>query len=615
MGPPPPAVSMSSFRRTTPMVVAALAVVLAVAAGSKPTRAAGGSAVDIYPVAGTKVANPRTTISFRGISTIPKITVTASRSGRHRGHFERHSDHRGATFIPDHAFGEGELVTVHSDTKLTRATSAGNVRFRIYSHPNPDDLRNAYGQLHKDPEGNPKEAQAFHTRKDLRPPDLGIDKRSGAASDDPLFYAVKGGPGQDGPQIRDSRGRLIWFRRIRPPLSPYDFRVQAYQGKPVLTWWQGRVLAGKGRGYGVILDSHYKLVKHVTAGNGYRMDQHEFELTPRGTAFINVYEPVRYSLKPIGGSKNGTVWDSIVQEIDIKTGLVLFEWHSLAHVSVRLGTFPVREGSGFPYDPFHVNSVSEDANGNLLLSARNTNALFLVNRHNGNVLSRIGGKKPDFTMGEGTNMIGQHQAVLQPDGLISVFDNGGSTQFPTTPDKESRGIFLKVNGGDNSVTLDHQYTHPGEHLFSRSQGSMQVLRNGNVFISWGGGNPYLTEFTRGGDLVFDSHIRPKRDDTYRAYRMPWAGARPTGRPNVVAFTGESGTNVYVSWNGSTDVARWEVLTGSNPDKLKSVGQVGWHDFETRIELKGASPKYVQVRALSGGGSVLGTSATIQPKRV
>ncbi|MEA2389521.1 MAG: hypothetical protein QOG41_2294, partial [Thermoleophilaceae bacterium] len=140
MGPPPPAVSMSSFRRTTPMVVAALAVVLAVAAGSKPTRAAGGSAVDIYPVAGTKVANPRTTISFRGISTIPKITVTASRSGRHRGHFERHSDHRGATFIPDHAFGEGELVTVHSDTKLTRATSAGNVRFRIYSHPNPDDL-------------------------------------------------------------------------------------------------------------------------------------------------------------------------------------------------------------------------------------------------------------------------------------------------------------------------------------------------------------------------------------------------------------------------------------------------------------------------------------------
>lgn len=615
MGSPPPAVSMSSFRRSSALVAAALAVVLVVAVGTAPSSGShGGDSVDVYPVAGTKVANPRTTISFRGISTIPKIKVTASKTGRHRGHFEKHSDGKGSTFIPNDAFREGELVTVHSDTtKLTRATSAGNLRFRIYSHPNPDDLRNAYGQLHKDPEGNPKEAQDFQTRKDLRPPDLGVTHTSAQASSDPIFYAVKGGPGQDGPQIRDAKGRLLWFRRIRPPLSPYDFRAQTYRGKPVLTWWQGRVLAGKGRGYGVILDSHYKLIKHLTAGNGYRMDQHEFEITPRGTAFINVYEPVRYSLKPSGGSKNGTVWDSIVQEIDIKTGLVLFEWHSLAHVSVKLGTFPVREGSGFPYDPFHVNSVSEDGDGNLLLSARNTNALFLVNRHNGNVLSRIGGKKSDFEMGEGTAMIGQHQSVLQPDGTITVFDNGGSTQFPTTPDKESRGISIRLNGDEDSVELVREYKHPGEALFSRSQGSMQILRNGNVFVSWGGGNEYMTEFTPGGELVFDSKILPVRDDTYRAYRMPWTGARPTGRPDVVAFTGEKGTNVYVSWNGSTDVERWQVLTGNSPDNLKSVGDAAWSDFETRIELKGAAPKYVQVRALSGGGSVLGKSATIKPK--
>jgi hypothetical protein len=125
----------------------------------------------------------------------------------------------------------------------------------------------------------------------------------------------------------------------------------------------------------------------------------------------------------------------------------------------------------------------------------------------------------------------------------------------------------------------------------------------------------MTEFTRGGEMVFDSRILPVRDDTYRAYRLPWAGARPAGRPAVVAFTGEKGTNVYVSWNGATDVDRWQVLTGSSPDKLKPAREVKWSDFETRIELNGAEPKYVQVRGLTGGGSVLGTSETIQPKDV
>jgi hypothetical protein len=522
------------------------------------------------------------------------------------------------TFVPDRGFKLGELVTVHSTTPLKRATDADNVRFRIYSKPNPDDLRNAYGQFHKDPEGDPSGAQHFRTRTDLRPPDLKVGTNKPSASSDPIFLAVKGGPGQDGPTIRDSQGRLLWFRRIRPPLSPYDFRAQVYRGEPVLTWWQGRVLGGKGQGYGVMLDSKYRLIKHITAGNGYRMDQHEFELTPRGTAFINVYHPVRFSLKPAGGSKNGTVWDSIVQEIDIKTGLVLFEWHSLAHVSVKLGTFPVREGSGFPYDPFHVNSVSEDGNGNLLLSARNTNALFLVDRKGGKVLSRIGGKKSDFEMGPGTNMIGQHQAVLQPDGTISVFDNGGSTQYPTTPDKPSRGILLRVDAGERKVSLVHEYKHnqvPGaDQLFSRSQGSMQMLGNGDVFLSWGGGNPNLTEFTRDGDVTFESHISPTNDDTYRAYRIPWQNATAENKPDAKAYTDGSGVNVYVSWNGATNVAQWIVQSGDDPAHMEKAGEAGWEDFETRIHIDG-SPKYVRVKALSAGGSVLGDTVTITVKHV
>ena len=609
---------MPSPSRTVPLVAAALAVVLVVALGGGTSSGAEGDAVAMYPIGGTTTANPATSISFRGSTSLKSFRVTGSETGRHSGRFREHSDGQGVSFIPDRDFELGELVTVHSTTKLKRATSAHNVRFRIYRRPNPDDLRNAYGKFHKDPEGDPKEAQRFRTRTDLRPPNLKILSKNESASPDPIFYAVKGGPGQDGPNIRDAQGRLIWFRRIRQPLSPYDFRAQTYKGEPVLTWWQGQVRGGKGQGYGVMLDSKYRLIKHVTAGNGYRMDQHEFELTPRGTAFINVYHPVRFSLKPAGGSRNGTVWDSIVQEIDIRTGLVLFEWHSLAHVSVKLGTFPVREGSGFPYDPFHVNSVSEDGNGNLLLSARNTNALFLVDRKGGKVLSRIGGKKSDFKMGPGTHMIGQHQAVLQPDGTISVLDNGGSTQFPTTPDKPTRGIFLKVDAGERRVSLVKQYRHnmvPGAgDLFSRSQGSMQVVGNGNVFLSWGGGNGNLTEFTRDGALAMESRIDPKEDDTYRAYRTPWQNATGENKPDAKAYTDGDGTDVYVSWNGATNVAQWVVQGGGDPADMVKMGESGWEDFETRIHLDG-EPKYVRVKALSTGGTLLGDTVTIRTKGV
>jgi hypothetical protein len=600
-------------KRTIPMLVAALAVVLAVALGGSTSSGAGSSTtVDVYPIAGTRVASPSTTISFRGSTHIKDLTVSGSSTHTHSGHLVTHSDGKGVSFVPDQGFHENELVTVHSSTKLTGATAAGNVRFRILTRP-PQDVLDAIAKgNHNDPGGNPPGVQSFHSRKDLRPPGLKITTNDPGASKQPIFLAVKAGPGQNGPTIRDANGRLIWFQQVSADLSPYDFRAQTYRGRPVLTWWQGVVLSGKGRGHGLMLNEHYRLIHDVHAGNGYAMDQHEFQLTPRGTVFVNVYEPVRYSLRPVGGPRDGNAWDSIVQEIDVKTGMVLFEWHSLAHVSVSLGTFPYRSGTKLPYDPFHVNSVSEDGAGNLLLSARNTNALFLVDRHDGHLLARIGGKKSDFTMEPGAATIGQHQAVLQPDGTITQFDNGGSTRFPTMPDRPSRGVRVKVDGGSQTVSLVKDYHHPGQELFSRSQGSMQVLPNDDVFLSWGGGNPYLTELTPDGQTVFESYITPKDDDTYRAYRMPWR-ATPAAPPDVIASSTSTATDVYASWNGATEVAKWRVLKGSDPAHLTAAGDFPSTDFETHMKILTTPPAYVQVQALDKNGAVLGTSAAVRPK--
>src|SRR5438094_7191045 len=284
--------SMSSFSRVEPRMgrLPRPARILAVIAAALAFPASAAAAtVDVYPTGGTNTAGPRTQISFRGATKLKSLSVTGSHTRRHGGRLVVHPDGRGVSFFPDHSFSYGELVTVHSSTPLTRADKAGSVRFRILTRP----VSGVSGVVSSDPEGSPSEAQFFHSRKDLRPPDLGITTRLPGASSDDIFLAVKSGPGQNGPTIRDASGRLVWFKHIGMPESPYDFRAQTYRGRPVLTWWQGKVTTGKGRGHGVILDSRYRLVKSVNAGNGFAMDQHEFLLTPQGTALITAYEPVR----------------------------------------------------------------------------------------------------------------------------------------------------------------------------------------------------------------------------------------------------------------------------------------------------------------------------------
>jgi hypothetical protein len=581
-----------------------LPCVLIAALLGAPSSQGATQTVDVYPIAGTTTANPATQISFRGATHLRSFSVVGSKSGRHRGHFAKHSDGRGVSFLPKRRFRYGEVVTVRSSTKLTGAGRDGAVRFRILTPLAPADRKHVGGDVSPDPAGSPSGVERFLTRPHLKPPGLGIITRDSGSSGDDIFLAPKAGPGQDGPMIRDARGRLIWFRPVKPPLSAYDFRTQDYLGRRVLSWWQGRVVNGKGRGYGLILDSAYQRIRKVKAGNGFHMDQHEFEITPNGTAYIIASEPVSYSLKPIGGDRNGIVWDSVVQEIDLRTGLVLFEWHSLAHVSVKLCVFSAPHGR-HAYDPFHANSVSVEGSDRLLLSSRNTNALFEIDRHTGRVIWRLGGKRSTLKTSPDAAMTGQHTATRQRDGTITVFDTGG-------PDHAARGLRFRVDPRASTASLLAQYPHPGKPLFTPSQGSIQLLPSSDLFLSWGGGQPYLTELTPAGHTVFEASILPAGDDTYRAYRLPWTGARPRGKPAVAATNGTAGTSVYASWNGATDIATWEVMAGHARQALTPAATSPWNDFETRIQVPGPPPKFLSVRALDGAGHVLGTSRTISP---
>src|SRR5579885_1947800 len=255
----------------------------------------------------------------------------------------------------------------------------------------------------------------YVTEPSLQVPTLSVTART-TPSPGLLFVTTLTGPGQRGPMIVDDHGDLVWFRRTSK--VAINFRRQIYKGRHVLTWWEGDISKiGTGEGEGVILDSTYKEIARVRAGNGLQADVHELLLTPEGTALITVYDQKTVDLTSIGGPAAHPTLDSIVQEVDVATGKVLFEWRSLDHVPLADSYSPILT----PFDYFHVNSIDVDLDGNLLVSARNTWGVYKLDRRSGNVLWTLGGRRSDFQFGPGALFMYQHDARAHPDGTLTLF--------------------------------------------------------------------------------------------------------------------------------------------------------------------------------------------------
>jgi hypothetical protein len=402
--------------------------------------------------------------------------------------------------------------------------------------------------------------------------------------------------------IIDNGGKLVWFKPMQGKLAA-DFRVQTYNGQPVLTWWEGVLYGGDGDGVGEILDQSYTPIAQVRAGNGYSFDIHEFTITPQNTALVIAYERDKRDLRPWGGRKDARVVDNIVQEIDLKTGLVLFEWHSFGNVSPADSYTPVPKDNGFEWEYFHANAVTIDTDGNFLVSGRNVSTIYKISRATGKILWRLGGKHSDFKLGPGVRFDYQHNIRRLADGTLTLFDNSAA---PPTK-KASRAITIRLDEKAKTATLVNAFTHP-DKLLASSQGNNERLPNGNEFVGWGS-QRYFTEFSPKGEVLFDGHLA-KGNDNYRAFRYEWTG-RPTTPPKAIATTDGGNLTATVSWNGATGVARWELLAGADAKSLAPVGSATKAGFETTVTVK-STAKSVALRAYDAAGNVLGTSPAITP---
>jgi hypothetical protein len=603
--------SSATFASALGAVLAAIGLAACGAAtvGSPPKTvrvadyaAAATNPVTVSPLPGTADASPTTQISFLGGpgTKVSDVSVVGSSSGTHSGRLEAYSTGTGESFIPAQPFESGEHVQVSA--RVTQGTDSATVHTSFsVAFQAPVSQK----EFPINP-GSAADIQHYLSAPTIMPSTVRVTTpaQPGATPGD-FFLAPYQGMGTPGQMIVDQAGNLIWFHPAPPGDASTNFHPQTYDGQTVLTWWQGRILSlGFGQGVDEIYSSSYQPLAQVAAGNGYHADLHQFTITPQGTAWIDAFDPVEMNLTGMGGVADAVVNDSIVQEVDIKTGLVMWEWHALGHIPLRDSYAPMPHTT-VNWDYVHVNSIDPGTHGDVLLSARNTWTVYDVDIHTGAFIWRIGGKYPSFKRGAGTVFHWQHDARWQPGGLVSVFDNGSSP----AEEKQSRGLVLDPNTTTRTVTLVRQFINPNATLLASSQGDLLNLPGGNWLMGYGG-LPNFTEYNSSGQVLFDATLGPNVQD-FRTFLAPWS-AQPKTAPAIAAQGAGSGQlTVEASWNGATTVASWQVLAGASATSLAPVASAAKSGFETTISVHTSDP-YVAVAALDAAGRTLATSPAISP---
>jgi arylsulfotransferase ASST len=369
------------------------------------------------------------------------------------------------------------------------------------------------------------------------PPPLTVLTRDTGGGAGDIFIAPAGGRYPAGPEIVTTSGKVVWFHRLPAGEVATDFRTQTYLGQPVLTWFQS---GGQGAhegpggqggppgpsgpaGTDYVYNDRYRRIATVRAGNGDTANFHEFLITPWNTALITADTVTTANLTAIGGPADQQVVDGLVQEIDIKTGRVLFQWDSATHVPYADSYQPLPPSPSTPWDWFHINAVHLDTDGNLLVSSRNTWTIVKVNRHTGRIMWQLGGKHSSFTLRaapgqtldrDGKIFAWQHDPEAIGGGEYTVFDDesGGSLLG------SSRVVTVRLDLATRVATLVHSDDQP-ERQVAPAMGNAQTTPAGDVFAGWGS-LPYISEFSPSGKLLFNAEL-PAGVSTYRAYLLPW----------------------------------------------------------------------------------------------
>lgn len=236
-------------------------------------------------------------------------------------------------------------------------------------------------------------------------------------------------------------------------------------------------------------------------------DFHELKILRNGNYLVLGAMPRTVDMSKVvdGGKVDAVVGDALLEE-QRPDGTVVWSWNSKDHVNI-LDATPDIELKGGTVDYIHVNSVIEDTDGNLIVSARHFDEVFKINRQTGAIAWRLGGKASKHNQFRWLNdtvngywgFSHQHTVSRTSDGHLLLFDNG-NLKSP----EYSRAVEYEIDEVNKTVRRVWQY-RPAKDIASRTMGSVERLPNGGTLICWGRNfaKMILTELDSADNVLYE----------------------------------------------------------------------------------------------------------------
>ncbi len=249
---------------------------------------------------------------------------------------------------------------------------------------------------------------------------------------------------------------------------------------------------------------------------------HDFERLGNGNTMI-LYRMFRYVPK----ISSIPILDDYILEVNPQ-GKIVWRWDTYRHFN-EFGFSDEAKGliAEKGGDWAHTNSIQSLPDndlgdprfkkGNILVSQRHTNIIYIIDRDTGDIVWKIG---PDDAL-----TLGQHDAKMIPIGFadagnILVFDNGYEGGYP--PESRYYSRVVTIDPLTKKIVQEYDASKSGLPLwtfYSPVVGGAQRLRNGNTLIDEGVNGRFF-EVTSDGEIVWE-YINPyyKESNINSVYRV------------------------------------------------------------------------------------------------
>lgn len=362
------------------------------------------------------------------------------------------------------------------------------------------------------------------------------------------------------PLIFDKEGYLVWYAKPAV-VALLDFKYLPASNQYAFT----TVVQPQGTPSSQVLDANFNV--YDILGTTSLQDVHDLQLADNGnwlimTVYIDTMDLSAFTFNGTQGDPNTIVKGIGYEEID-PAGNLVREWNSNDFLSpTETLDFWGYNATNFDYS--HANAIDEDPDGNILISHRHLNSIHLIDRETGDVIWRLGGELSDFTFTNDTGFSGQHDCRMQPNGELSLFDNGNGGGV-------TRGVSYALDTVNWTATKTNEFIHPN-NVTSTAMGGYHITDNGDELLAYGlvyrpepsitmvnANHDILAEFLFEDSVVnyraqFTDLTLPSRPEISCDWNgLAWEISVPSGFADYAWSTGESTNAIEITQAGTYQV--------------------------------------------------------------